>query len=326
MYKHIFLFLFFMLTTKIFVMLSGTQRTTRISKTLSSILRHNAEKMGITIRDDGFVLVSDILQQRDLRRLDTTLEDITQVVSSSDKQRFELSELERSANVTTKALYIRAVQGHSMKCVQADSGLLHELTLDEVSTASPGTFASTNSEYQVVIHGTRLEYVDSIMTGRSTGTNPAGKTAIPGLSRCKRNHVHLSLGFPEGFNINRWSSKIHQYRPTAAGGSGKVDRDAVVPPSTVFQSLIGDVHQQTVSRSRSGGSGSSTTAGPAPAIPIAVSGIRYSTTAILFIDIRRAMLDGIKFYRSNNDVILTAGFGDTGILPAKYISDVITRD
>ena len=32
-----------------------------MSKHLSSILRHNAEKFGVKIRTDGYVLVSDLL-------------------------------------------------------------------------------------------------------------------------------------------------------------------------------------------------------------------------------------------------------------------------
>lgn len=34
---------------------------TRLSKTLSYVLRHGAEKEGITIRQDGFVLVNDLV-------------------------------------------------------------------------------------------------------------------------------------------------------------------------------------------------------------------------------------------------------------------------
>lgn len=34
---------------------------TRISKTLSYVLRHGAEKEGITMRPDGFVLVNDLV-------------------------------------------------------------------------------------------------------------------------------------------------------------------------------------------------------------------------------------------------------------------------
>lgn len=36
-------------------------RKTRISKTLSYVLRHGAEQEGIPIRPDGFVLVNDLV-------------------------------------------------------------------------------------------------------------------------------------------------------------------------------------------------------------------------------------------------------------------------
>lgn len=36
---------------------------TRLSKTLSFVLRHGAEKEGIPIRPDGFVLVNDLVSE-----------------------------------------------------------------------------------------------------------------------------------------------------------------------------------------------------------------------------------------------------------------------
>lgn len=35
--------------------------TTRLSKTLTYVLRHGAEKEGIPIRPDGFILVNDLV-------------------------------------------------------------------------------------------------------------------------------------------------------------------------------------------------------------------------------------------------------------------------
>ena len=37
------------------------------------------------------------------------------------------------------------------------------------------------------------------------------------------------------------------------------------------------------------------------------SGIRYNCDVIIYIDIKKAMNDGIKFYKSKNDVILSSG-------------------
>ena len=49
------------------------------------------------------------------------------------------------------------------------------------------------------------------------------------------------------------------------------------------------------------------------------SGYRHNAILILFIDIRQAMRDGIKFWRSHNDVILTRGQHDNGFLPSRFI-------
>ncbi|WAR19629.1 TRPT1-like protein [Mya arenaria] len=76
-----------------------------LSKTLSSILRHNAEKFGLELMKGGFLYVDDIF--RKVYKLRSyTLEDIQHVVKSNDKQRFAL---EQDDNGHWK---IRANQGH----------------------------------------------------------------------------------------------------------------------------------------------------------------------------------------------------------------------
>ena len=49
--------------------------------------------------------------------------------------------------------------------------------------------------------------------------------------------------------------------------------------------------------------------------------MRRSNTVIINVDIQRAMKDGIKFYYSTNDVILTRG-NDEGVLPSSYFFHV----
>ena len=56
-----------------------------------------------------------------------------------------------------------------------------------------------------------------------------------------------------------------------------------------------------------------------------ISGMRKSCEVILYINVSAAMKDGIKFYKSSNNVILTAGLNDTGILPSEYIQEVVER-
>jgi 2'-phosphotransferase len=55
-----------------------------------------------------------------------------------------------------------------------------------------------------------------------------------------------------------------------------------------------------------------------------VSGMRASCDLLLFIDHALAMQDGIKFYRSSNNVILSPGFGDSGVIERKYFLKAVT--
>ena len=74
---------------------------TKVSKTLSYILRHKPEKFGIKLDKHGWANISDILI-----KLDVDLDTIKDVVSSCDKQRFQLSD---------DISKIRASQGHTIK-------------------------------------------------------------------------------------------------------------------------------------------------------------------------------------------------------------------
>jgi RNA:NAD 2'-phosphotransferase (TPT1/KptA family) len=61
-----------------------------LSKKLSYILRHGAEKDGYSLDKDGYVPVSEIL----LRYKKYSIQDILTVVNTNDKKRFELQEKE----------------------------------------------------------------------------------------------------------------------------------------------------------------------------------------------------------------------------------------
>jgi RNA:NAD 2'-phosphotransferase (TPT1/KptA family) len=54
-----------------------------------------------------------------------------------------------------------------------------------------------------------------------------------------------------------------------------------------------------------------------------ISGARSSANVFIVIDMEKAMIDGIEFFSSSNDVILTEGFN--GILEPKYFKDIIYK-
>ncbi|MDJ1494667.1 RNA 2'-phosphotransferase [Cytophagaceae bacterium DM2B3-1] len=83
----------------------------KISKTLSYVLRHRPDEMGIILDENGYVGVDELIHQFNAySQIKLTLEKLKQVVANNDKQRFAFS---------ADGSMIRASQGHS---VQVDLG------------------------------------------------------------------------------------------------------------------------------------------------------------------------------------------------------------
>ncbi len=79
---------------------------TQLSKFLSLILRHRPETIGLTLDPEGWAVISELLEKaRPHSRLPLSRALLTQLVVSSDKQRFQIS---------ADGLRIRAQQGHSI--------------------------------------------------------------------------------------------------------------------------------------------------------------------------------------------------------------------
>lgn len=177
---------------------------TPLSKALTYLLRHHAHKEGVPISSDGWVSVDDAVQWVSAKRkLACDEARVRAVVAQSDKQRFALRE-------TPDGLAVRANQGHSMQGITVQMRSLP----DEVTHA---------------VHGTYRAAWTTIRTA--------------GLSRMRRQHVHLARGLP--------------------GESG------------------------------------------------VISGMRASCELLVWVDVSRARAAGMRFYESDNGVILTDGFDGT---------------
>jgi len=82
------------------------QRLVKISKFLSLVLRHQPDKIGVTLDKAGWVAVDELLRACQQHSLPITLEELKTVVATSDKKRFAFSE---------DGTQIRASQGHSVE-------------------------------------------------------------------------------------------------------------------------------------------------------------------------------------------------------------------
>jgi len=118
------------------------------------------------MRSDGYVRVTELLARPKLRGVD--LATIQRLVAENDKQRYQLLhdvDQEVSGSAGSLIWWIRANQGHSLKVEALE---LQPITVPE--------------ELPLAVHGTNIKAWESI--------------SEQGLSRMKRNHVHLATGLP----------------------------------------------------------------------------------------------------------------------------------
>ncbi|KAJ7044155.1 KptA family-domain-containing protein [Mycena alexandri] len=191
----------------------------RVSKTLSWILRHGAKSEGLTMRPDGCVKVTDLLANPKLSTLN--LEALQEIVKADTKQRYDLK-------FDDGIWWIKANQGHSIKTVKLE--LAPILAVSDIPSG-------------VAVHGTTKEAWELICK--------------QGLSKMKRNHIHLAQG------------------------------------------VAGDNSVR--------------------------SGMRKASPVLIFIDVQRAIDAGLKFFLSDNGVVLSEG-NERGILETQFFSRVETSN
>ncbi|KAK9480245.1 phosphotransferase KptA/Tpt1 [Lipomyces japonicus] len=214
----------------------------RLSKRLSYILRHGAGKEKLPIRDDGYVAVNVILQHSSFRGV--SFADIQRIVNTNEKARFkliyngdddnsiEIDNNNNNNNNNNNGSSIDTLSGHGwlIRANQGHSLAVNLLELDAITDAT---------QFPIAVHGTRL-----------TVWNDHIKTK--GLSKMKRNHIHMATGLPNHEGV--------------------------------------------------------------------ISGMRNSSNVYVYVNLEKALQDGIKFFKSANGVILSEGIN--GILEPKYFAKV----
>ncbi len=110
-----------------------TKRLQKTSRLLSQVLRHAPEKIGIMLDPNGWTPVDHLLDRLDQSGHPLSRADLNEIVSTSDKKRFTLSQ-DRTR--------IRAAQGHSVR-----------IELDVPAVTPP----------EVLFHGTAVQNLGSIL-------------------------------------------------------------------------------------------------------------------------------------------------------------------
>lgn len=166
-------------------------REVQVSKKLSWLLRHGAEKEGLQLQEGGFIGLADVLSNRNLRSLKVTFEEVQEIVRDNDKQRFTVVPASEDVDQTStkpQDYLIRANQGHSLK-VESE-GLLKPITAENAPDSA--------------VHGTSHSAWTLIAT--SGGLKPMG-----------RNHVHFAAGLPQGFKSIVEDGKADDEAPVISG-------------------------------------------------------------------------------------------------------------
>jgi putative RNA 2'-phosphotransferase len=106
----------------------NAQRTTKISKFLSLVLRHEPRKIGIILDEAGWTGVRELLDAMAKFGFPVGEQELLEVLGANDKKRFELS---------TGNQRIRASQGHS---VSVDLGYQASIPPDMLYHGTVGPF------------------------------------------------------------------------------------------------------------------------------------------------------------------------------------------
>lgn len=110
-----------------------TNNADTLSKFLSYILRHEPQSINLTLDNEGWANIDELIRLANAAGQDVAREQILEIVASSDKKRFTLSDDEA---------HIRAAQGHSLKTV----------AIDFAEQQPPAT----------LLHGTALKNIEAI--------------------------------------------------------------------------------------------------------------------------------------------------------------------
>lgn len=108
-----------------------------VSRFMSRVLRHDARKFGLTVRADGYVLLTDLLNLEFLCSRHVLECDVTRIVESNAKRRFGICVPDGE-----EELHIRAHQGHTIRSVR-DEALLEVVDASELPVLCHGTFSSS---------------------------------------------------------------------------------------------------------------------------------------------------------------------------------------
>ncbi|PYI30347.1 phosphotransferase KptA/Tpt1, partial [Aspergillus indologenus CBS 114.80] len=271
-----------------------TSRQVTVSKAMSFILRHAAEKEGLAMDAQGYASVGDLLAWRKLKSLKVTFPEIVDAVASSDKKRFGL--LYRPPSPSPSP---------SPTPTPATGELTAESTAAAANAGDP-TNPKTADE-----------------------TEPATATALAAAAATDQDPTHYRIRATQGHSIKTVEAAGLLERLSLTTGA---DLPATVVHGTFHGAwpLIlesgglrcmgrNQVHFATGPAREEAEKDDGAVGGQGQVI----SGMRRDAQVLIYIDLVKALALGCPFWRSENGVILSEGI--EGRVPLEVVEAVVER-
>ena len=265
----------------------SSDRLFRLSKALTSLLRHRAAAEGLPLREDGFFEVGAVTRTRAMRSIGASSAEVLYAVQHDAKRRYTLQ-------YHSGIPWIRAAQGHS-QAVRKDL-VMRRLRQHELPP--------------FVYHGTRSWCYKSIVRAGLLAGGPSGN----------RTDIHLVEHFPEsGRVLSGWRASCElaiqvDTRRAAAGGCTFFVSDNDVFITEGVDGILSPAFISAVVILASGEVITSPKAGTAPSGEAVEAGLRRVRRGYMSV-LRNALacLDGFGF-----DVFLPCCFSQVGASLCKW--------
>ncbi|KAI9708314.1 MAG: hypothetical protein M1820_004018 [Bogoriella megaspora] len=280
----------------------GLPREVQVSKKISWLLRHGAVQEGLKLGEGGYVNVADALNTRALKSLHVTFDELQSVVASNDKQRFSL-------------IPAPTLSQPSNTIIPTDNSAT-QTTDPTTPTISPQNDLSVplpSSPSDYLIRANQGHSLNVSTTGLLTPITASNLPALcihgtthsawllildsGGLKPMGRTHIHFASGLPKGLKpLEDEAEDQNQNAATSENGT------------------LGQTNQnQGEKESANGGEVG------------VISGMRASSSILIYVDVERAIREGIEFFVSENGVLLSAGEKDSGLVPLRVFWKVEER-
>ncbi|KAL2014650.1 hypothetical protein VTN00DRAFT_2175 [Thermoascus crustaceus] len=314
----------------------GQSREVQISKALSLLLRHAAEKEGLKMNTQGYANVADVLAWRKLKSLKVTFPEILDAVATSDKKRFALLHIPSAEQADSKG---QATTTPSKVTDREDEGANDTEQSTTVLSAPPVTQAAQENATQRAL---------SVATSKED-TDPSHF-----LIRATQGHSIKSVD-PASFLERLTLSDEPQAQPSVPATTPSTSLPDTVVHGTYHAAwplilasgglkCMGRTHVHfatgpSLESVLAQNKGRGDTEGDGKGIEgldngTVISGMRRDAQVLIYINIKKALAAGCPFWRSENGVILSEGMAITGkegaeekekVVPLEFFDVVVER-